>query len=212
MESLKYFHDYLANLQYQVRKLTSAGLSLTTIFAKEAKQLNREDEASCLRALRSSILQQLNQAESLENAGSYGHSQAKLIISWGELIVGSAIKMTSKDKRLSAFSDHLLKNLGGKDPPFGTVLVCIGLKGLPDDVGVVSISRLARESNREESEVINELQQRGCLLFSEGAFSLLIDKLINDVQEGRLLFPITTEKLSQLKPSSRLKLKAKNSE
>jgi hypothetical protein len=211
MESLKYFHDHLENLQYQARKLTSAGLSLTTIFAKEAKQLNREDEASRLRALRSSILQQLDQAESLENAASYGHSQAKLITSWGGLVVGSAIKMMSKDKRLLAFSDHLLENLGGKDPPFGTVLVCIGSKGLPDDVGVVSISHLARESNREESEVINELRRRGCLLFSEKAFSLLIDKLINDVQEGRLLLPITTEKLSQLKPSSRLKLKAKNS-
>jgi hypothetical protein len=212
MESLKYFHDYLENLQYQARKLASAGLSLNNLLAGEAKRLNQEDEASRLRALYRAIVEQLERVKRNEGSASYGHSQVKLMTSWGGLVVGTVIKITSKDKRLSAFSDHLLKNLGGKDPPFSMVLVCIGSQGLPDGVEVVSISRLARESNREESEVINELQQGGCLLFSEKAFSLLIDKLINDVQGGRLLLPITTEKLSQLKPSSRLKLKAKNSE
>jgi hypothetical protein len=212
MESLKSFHDHLENLQHQARKLISAGLSLTELFAEEAKRLSKEDEASRLIALHSSISQQLDQAKSSEGAASYGHSQAKLITSLGGLIVGSAIKMTSKDKQLLAFSDHLLKNLGGKRRPFGMVLVCIGPKGLPDDVGVVSISRLARESNREESQVINELKERGHLLLSENAFSLLIDKLINDVQEGRLLLPISKEKLSEIKPLSCLKPVAKKSE
>ena len=211
MESLKSFYKHLENLQHQARKLASAGLSLNNLLAGEAKRLNQEDEASRLRALYRAIVEQLERVKRNEGSASYGHSQAKLIVSWGELIVGTAIKTTSKDKRLLAFSDHLLKDLGGKQPPFGLVLVCIGPKGLPDGVEVVSISRLARESNREESEVINELQQGGCLLLNEKAFSLLMDKLINDVQEGRLLLPISTEKLSQLKVSSRLKLEAKNS-
>ena len=211
MESLKSFHDHLENLQHQARKLASAGLSLNNLLAGEAKRLNREDEASRLRALYRAIVEQLERVKRNEGSASYGHSQVKLITSWGGLVVGTVIKMTSKDKRLSAFSDHLLENLGGKDPPFGMVLVCIGPKGLPDGVEVVSISRLARESNREESEVINELRERGCLLFSEQAFSLLMDKLINGVQKGRLLLPISTEKLSQLKASSCLKLKTKNS-
>ena len=212
MESLRSFHDHLGNLQHQARKLTSAGLSLTPLFAEEAKRLSREDEASRLRVLYRAVVAHLDRVKRDEGSASYAHSQVKLMTSLGGLIVGTAIKMTSKDKRLLAFSDHLLKNLGGKRPPFGMVLVCIGSKGLPDDVGVVSISRLARESNREESEVINELRERDCLLFSEKAFSILIDKLINNVQEGHLLLPISTEKLSQIKPSSCLKLKAKNSE
>jgi len=125
--------------------------------------------------------------------------------------VGGAIKVLSKNKGLQAFSDHLLNNLGGEQRPFGTVLICVGPRGMPDDVQVVSISRLARESNREESEVINELQGRGCLLFSEKAFSLLIDKLACAVREGGLFLPVSTEKLTEVKTSDCLKLEAKKS-
>jgi hypothetical protein len=115
----------------------------------------------------------------------------------------------SKDERSSAFSDHLLRNLGGKRLPFGMVRVCIGPEGLPDDVGVVSISELARQSNRQESEVISELRERGHLLFSEEAFSRLIDRLTSDVQEGRLLLPVPTEKLAEIRTTSWVKLETK---
>ena len=67
---------------------------------------------------------------------------------------------------------------------------------------------LARESNREESEVISELRERGHLLLSEEAFSRLIDRLITDVQEGRLLLPVPTEKLAEIRTSSWVKLEA----
>ena len=197
---------YLKNLRRQTRSLSSTALSLTTLFAEEANRLNRKDEASRLKALYSSVRQQLDRAKSLEIAASYGHSKAKLVTSLAGLVVGVAIRMASEDKRALAFSDHLLGNLGGKRRPFGTVLISIGPKGLPDDIQVVSISRLARESDRRESEVINELQQRGCLLFSEKAFSLLIDRLIGDVQEGRVLLPISTKKLSEIKTSGLIRL------
>jgi len=94
----------------------------------------------------------------------------------------------------------------GKRRPFGTVLVSIGPKGLPDDVQVVSISELARQSNRQESEVISELREHGHLLFSEEAFSRLIDRLTSDVQEGRLLLPVPTEKLAEIRTTSWVKL------
>ncbi len=174
--------------------------------------MNRKDEASRLMELHSSISQQLDRAKSLESAASYSHSRAKLITSLVGLGMGVAIKMTSEDKRAQAFSDHLLRNLGGKQRPFGMVFVCIGPKGLPDDVEVVSVSGLARESNREESEVINELRRRGCLLLSEQAFSLLIDKLVKGIQEGRLLLPISAEKLAEINTSSFLKLEVTKSE
>jgi hypothetical protein len=209
MEGLTSHSACLRDLQRQARELTSDSLSLVNLFAEESSRLNRQDEASRIRALYSSIRRQLNEAKRLESAASYGHSRAKLITAVGGLAVGSIIKMTSKDKGLLAFSDHLLRNLGGKERPFGTVAVCIGPKGLPDDVGVISISELARESNREESEVISKLRERGHLLFSEEAFSRLIDRLVADVQEGRLLLPVPAEKLAEILTSSWVKLKAK---
>ncbi len=198
MEGLNSFHTHLKNLKHQAKRLTSTCLSLVTQFAQEANRLNREDEASRLKALYSSNRQQLDLAKRSEDSASYGHSKADLISSLGGLALGSIVKRVSKNKQLSAFADYLLESPTNKERPFGSVLVCIGLKGLPDDVRVVSISKLARESNRQESEVIHELQEAGCLLFSEKEFSLLIDRLIDDVREGRLCLPISREKLLEI--------------
>ena len=198
MEGLNSLHTHFKNLHHQAKKLTSTGLSSIILFAREANRLNRKDEASRLKALYSSIRQQLHQVRCSEDAAEYGHVRADMISSLGGLALGGIVKRVSNNKRLSAFTDYLLESPTSEEPPFGTVLVCIGLKGLPDDVRVVCISKLARESNRPESEVINELQEHDCLLFSEKAFSLLIDRLVGDVREGRLRLPVSRETLSQV--------------
>jgi len=212
MEGLTPHNTYLKNLKHQASRLTSSAFSLSTLFTEEANQLSREDEASRLRASYSSIRQQLDLAKRNEDSASYGHSQADLIFSLGVLTLGGIVKRVSKNKQLTSFADYLLESPANKERPFGLVLVCIGLKGLPDDVRVVFISKLARESNRPESEVINELQERGCLLFSENEFSLLIDRLVDDVREGRLCLPISREKLSKITASNKLKLRPKKVE
>ena len=204
MEGLNSLHAHLKNLKHQAMRLTSTCLSLVTLFAKEANRLSREDEASRLKALYSSIRQQLNTANLGEDAASNGHIKADLISSLGGLALGGIIKQVSKNKRISAFADHLFESPTSKKRPFGTVLVCIGPMGLPDDVRIVCISKLARESNRPESEVIKEMQEPGYFLFDEKVFSLLIDRLVDDVREGRLCLPISKETLSQVMMSSRL--------
>ena len=74
---------------------------------------------------------------------------------------------------------------------------------------VVSISELARESNRPESEIIQKLQKGGCLLFSQERFSRLIDKLVIDVREGQVHLPIPIETLTGVET---LKLEARKAE
>ncbi len=206
MESLTSHSACLRNLQRQARERTSDVLSLANIFAEESSRLNWQDQASHLKALYSSIRKQLDEAKGLEITASHGHSKAKRVTSSIGSAVDIAIQLASEDKRVPGFSEHVFRNLGSKEPPFGTVLVCIGPKGLPDDVQVVSISELARESNREESEVINKFREGGYLLISEEAFSRLIDRLTTDVQEGQLLLPVPTEKLAEIQTSSWAKL------
>ena len=209
MEGLTPNSACLKNLRYQVRKLTAVGLSLSNLFAEEAGRLNQRDEASRLEALYFSIRQQLDRAKRDEDIASYEYSKAKLIVSLGRLAVGGTIKMVSKNKELQAFSDHLLNSLGGEQRPFGMVLICVGPRGMPDDVQVVSISRLARESNQEESEVINELQRHGWCFGCNNRVRSQRKNTQCDVQEGRLLLPISTEKLTETKTSSCLKLEVK---
>ena len=206
MESLKSFHDHLKNLQPQAKRLIETGLALNALFAGEETRLKREDEASSLRAACRAIMGQLQHLKGIEASASCRHSQANLVLSLGELALTA---MVSKGKRLSAITDYLLHWPTDRQQPFRLVMICIGPNGLPDDARVVSISQLARESNRPEPEIMNKLQDDGYLLFSEEAFSLLIDRLVGDVCEGKLHLPVSREKLSEITGLNKLKLRAK---
>lgn len=207
MESMKLFHDCLENLRSQAKKLTESGLALNSIFAQEEIRLRREDGVSSLRAVYRAVVEQLQRLERTEASVELGHSQGNLILSLSGLAVTA---MVSKNNRLSAMRDYLLREPNYGQQPFGLVMVCIGPKGLPDDVKAVSISQLARESNRLESQITNKLREDGYLLLSQEAFSALIDKLIGDVREGQLSLPISKDKLAKIaglnKSKSRIKI------
>jgi len=207
MENLKPFHNQLKNLQSQAKKLTESGLALNSIFDQEETRLKREDEASSLRAVYRAVVEQLQCLERTEALVERGHSQANLILSLGGLAVGA---MGSKNKQLSAIADYLLHTPTDEQRPFGLVMVCIGPKGLPDDVRGVSISQLARESNRLDSQITNKLRKDGYLLFSQEAFSVLIDRLITYVRQGKLCLPLYRERLAEIaglnKPKCRIKI------
>ena len=200
------------NLRRQAVRLNETALSLISLFNEEANRLKRMDEASRLKALYFSTRYQVNQVRCSEDAAEYGHLRAGMITSLGEFALKGIVKRVSKNKRLSALTDSLLEIHANKEPPFGKVLICIGPKGLPDDAEIVCISGLARKSNREEPEIIKELRERGCILLSEEDFSSLIDKLINDIYEGRLRLPISLEKLSEIKASGTSDLEYSDSE
>jgi hypothetical protein len=200
---MKSFHDHLENLQSQVKKLTETELGLNALFAGEETRLEWEDEASSLKALYRTMVEQLDRMKYSESFVCYGDTKANLAFS----VTGLAAKIivaTTKNQRACNVVNNIFDTEGHKKP-FGLVMVCIGPKGLPDDVQGVSISQLARESNRLESQIINKLQEDGYLLFSREAFSVLIDRLICDVREGRLSLPVSRDKLAEITGLSRPK-------
>ena len=203
MGNLKSFHDHLRHSQAQVKKLTKTGPTLNALLAREGARLKREDEASRLRAIYRAIVEQLQRLREIELSASRGHSQANLMLSLVEVTVTAIV---SKGNRLSAITDCLLGGATDRRQPFGLVMVCIGPGGLPEDVGVVSISQSARESGRPQPEIMNKLRDDGYLVFSEKAFSLLIDRLIGDVREGRLRLRVSKDKLVEIMGLSKQKL------
>lgn len=68
-------------------------------------------------------------------------------------------------------------------------MVRIGPGGVPDDVHVVSVSRLARDSLRKESEIIGELQKPKNTLLTEEKFLEFMDGLAEEIMAGRLSLP-----------------------
>jgi hypothetical protein len=207
MENMKSFHDHLENSQSQAKKLSETELALNALFAGEEARLEWEDEASSLKALCRTIVEQLGQMKYSESFACYGDTKANLAFS----VTGLAAKIivaTEKDQRARNVVTNVF-DTGDHKKPFGTVMVCVGPKGLPDDVKGVSISQLARESHRPEREVANKLRKDGYLLFSQEAFSLLIDRLIGDVREGRLSLPVSRDTLAQIAGLNNPKLRIK---
>lgn len=195
MATLNSFHDRLRDSQSQAKKLTEAGPNLNARLATEEARLKREDEASGLRGIHDAILEQVQRLRKIELLASCGHSRASLMLSLVEVAVTA---MVSKGRRLSAVTDCLLRGPANRKQPFGLVMVSIGSRGLPDDVEVVSISQLARESKRPQPEVMNKLRGDGLLLFTEEAFSALVSRLIGDVREGKLRLPVCKETLAEI--------------
>jgi hypothetical protein len=201
----------LEDLRHRARELASAVDSITILLDEEAIRLRRKDQVARLNALRSAVLERVERVRMEERAASSGHSQATLVVSLFRLGAG-VITMASENRTMRAISRQLLAGPGGREPPFGTVLVRVAPGGIPEDVDVISISSLARESNRGEREVMDGLLGGGNLLFDSEAFSFLIDRLVAEILRGALGLPVSTEKLSQLQGWRVLRLTPKNKE
>ena len=207
MATLKISQSYLENLRSEGTARIESASGLNRLFQKEAASLKREDGASTLRAACRAIVEQLQALKRIEISASLGHSHANLVL----FPVGLALTaIFSKNNRQSAVMDYLRRGPEDRYRPFGTVMVRVGSEGLPQDAKAVSISQLARDSNRPEPEIVNRLQEDGYLIFSEEAFSSLIDQLVADVRQGKLCLPISKEKLADIvglnRPKSRIKI------
>ena len=195
MEGLTLYNAQLKDLQSKAKNLASDAIPLNELFEEEEVLLNRKEEVSRLNDLCSSILREIDSVRDMESKDCYIQSVDEAIGVWGKLAMGIALKSMIKDKKLQAASRQVLTTSGGKRPSFGTISVCIGQNGIPDEVKVISISLLSRQSGMEESKVVNELKRHGHVLLNKKDFTVLIENLIGDIQEGKLTLPICLEKL-----------------
>ncbi len=157
MEGLESFHAYLKSLSHQAGILAEAVVSLSESFEAEAGRLTREDGAQRLKAIHAAVTEELEQARRLESAVSYEHTKAILPFEVVGFFAKIIMAATTEKPPVLKLVSQVCDTSTAKKPPYGTVMVCIGPKGLPDDVRVVSISGLARESNQPESEITQKL-------------------------------------------------------
>jgi len=209
MEDVNNIGAHLQDVRGQAAKLSAAADALGAIFEDEGAWLRRVDQVACLKTLLSYVLGELESAKRRETSASLSHSKVSLVGSLFRLGAG-LITRTSEGPVMQAISRQLLAGSNAREPPFGTVLVRIGPRGLPEDVEAVSISSLARESGQDESEVIERLLAGGNLLVSKESLSHLIDRLAGEILEGRLGLPVSAARLSQLQERRVLRLNPKN--
>jgi len=203
MAGLDSVRTQLKKIHNQAQMLTSAFISLDKSFEAESDRLARQEAVHRIKMIRTTITGDLERIRDSESTANSAQVKTDEVVSF----FGDTIKLiattTTKNRRTRNFVNSVFNTNPSDNLPYGKVKVCIGSKGLPDDVRVVSISELARESNRLESDIIASLKNQGFLLLSEKNFSSLIEKLVEMIQEEGLVLPVPTEKVAELTTPNR---------
>lgn len=196
MDSISSFQQSVEVLYRQAREQTAAIKSLGDVFDQETSYLVRHDQAVCLRSLRIRVLGEVDNIQELETAAGYGFNEAALITGMTELALSGLLAAIIHNRHAFSIGTHLAEGDLTRKAPFGNVMVAVGHGGLPDDVKVISLSRLAREADRPESDIEAALQNQGYLLMTPEAFSSIVTELERIVLDGSLSLPVTIKQYS----------------
>lgn len=177
-----------------------AGEELASALASTATNLTRRDQAECVRNLKSRVLAEVEYLVDMESSDKLAFSKGKLVSAPLSFAAGGFIGMllhhkNPADKALKAAGETISKKL-----PFGTVVIAIGKGGIPEDVKVVPISALARESKTTEAEVRTTVIGRGYFLITPEAFATTIDKIEKLVLDGALSLPLPAKEFIKRMP------------
>ena len=197
MESLKSYHNLLKELSERAAILTSSSISLAALFDEELDRLAREDEASYLQELLQNIRKQLEELKRSEKAAEHYDTNIQItesILEFGYTTF-KTLAAGNRSKRIKSVGFPL--NSNSKAPTFGKLVVLLGPSGLPKDLKAVSISKLSRDSNKTETEIITELRNEGYMLLSEERFNIVIERMIAKIRDGTIPLYIFGETDSQ---------------
>jgi len=187
-------------LRREVTRQKVALERLALVIAHCARTLLHHDQAACLRNLKARIMKEVEEVRGLENSASIGSNQGKLAGSLVAFVLGSSFAAAAGQKSPVSAGARLFKSALARNRPFGAVLIAVGREGLPQDVKVVPLSRLARESNTPESEVSTTFQNRGYLLMKPETFVEVLCNLERKVLDGSMSLPVDIEPIaSELK-------------
>jgi hypothetical protein len=188
-------------LQEMSRRLTdqiAAVNELAAVFAQGSRDILRHDQAASLRILKTRIMNQVQNIEQTEADTKVGQIKTSLVNGLQAFVVGSFLSAATgiSDQPFKFRLGHALAGFS-KVIPYGKVLIAVGKKGVPDDVSIVPVSRLARESKRTEPEAEASLKHDGYLLMAPEKLAQLLDKVERAVLDGSLSLPINVDRLTK---------------
>jgi hypothetical protein len=194
MADIEVNSQYLYDLRKQLREIMSDCQTLNIFFVTGAVRIAREPDVKTLQNLTNKIKQQVEEAVSREERERSSTANWDNGVKIGSAFVTVISSSIGKHGWIEG-AERIVKRRTGKRHCFGMIMICVGKGGLPNDVHVVSISELARSQNREESEIIREIQQRGEWLFSPEVFLQMLDTIIEQLHRGELRLPILPKQL-----------------
>jgi len=190
--------ERLQEMSHRLTDQIAAVNELAAVFTKGSRDMFRHDQAASLSILKIRIMNQVQNIDRVEAAAQTGRNRASLVTGIGAFTLGSILSVAiGNDKQPFKFGlRHALAGFS-KEMPFGRVLISVGKEGLPGDVSVVPVSRLARESNKTEPQVELSLRHNGYLLMAPERFADLLDKVKQAVLDGSVSLPINFDELGK---------------
>ena len=203
MDNMTPCRERVEELRSLVRSQEDALHALEKAFSQEAEHLRRHDQARCLDALEARVAQEAAHIRHMETLASLGHNTATLFSGLPVFALGSlaAAALHTKEHSLSIGAKLATRSFT-RTETFGTVVVAVGPKGIPDGVSVVSLSQYARELDMSESQVIAIVKERGYRLMTPEEFLSALDELKKRVLKEVLTLPAASARLL-LKPPAK---------
>jgi hypothetical protein len=197
MASLTSYHLHIQELHRQVKRQVDALVILGDRFANEAQYQYRHDQARSLDDLKERLVHEIKDIEKMETASSIGSMQGTLIAGGVKFAVGFLLALASRseDHPFSVglqFAESSLE----RTTPFGNIVIAVGTGGLPYDVKTISVSKLARDKDKEESEVTAILESRFHVMTIDNFF-IILEELKGKVLQGVLTLPVLASYLNQ---------------
>lgn len=204
MDTVNNSEKWFAENALMVKKCLMAAEGLAHEFVAAADSVLRHDQAAILRSLKARVMAEVKDAQWREGSASLAFTESNL--GWGlaafpaGLLLGAAAGHKDPLATAAKMADSIL----GKSAPFGSVLVGVGKHGIPDDVKVIPLSRLARESKMSESQVRATLSSSGCCLTAPQTFAAAVDEIERRILDGAVSLPLSVEGFSGLCPPTLL--------
>ena len=197
MENIADFKKWIWEMRSELGQQVDIAKRLAVAFAETDTQLVRHDQVSQLEILRSRISSEVENTERMESAAQTGYTEGTLVNSGFALVFGSLFMKARGRKDPLKFGVQMARSVLSKTAPFDNVLIGIGKEGIPEDVKVIPVSRLARESKRSESDVVASLKRNGYLMMTLQVFTQALDKTKSEILDGSLSLPIKISEMTK---------------
>jgi len=195
MESIADFRKWIGEMRSELGEHIYIAKQLATTFTENNLQLFRRDEAARLENLNYRINRDVEYIRQMESAAESGHVRGTLLCSVSTFILGSLLVRNTGREDFLKIGAQMARSIWNKTVPFGNVLISIGKDGIPEGVKVVSISSLARESNKSEAEVEASLKHSGYLLMTPEKFAKVLDIVKRGIHNGSVSLPIAIDEI-----------------
>ncbi len=197
MEAIADFKKWIREMRSELVQKVGTARQLALALDESNMRLIQHDQVVRLEVLKSRINEEVEDIKWMEAAAQTGYVRGTLLNSGLTFIFGSLFMNAIGRKDSLKIGAQMAGSVLSKTVPFGTVLIGIGKEGIPEDVKVIPVSRLARESNRSESEVKTSLKHDGYLLMASEVFTQALNKTKSEILDGSLSLPIKISEITK---------------